>query len=146
MKKVSKRVFRIRILVRIRMRIRILGTIPLTNGSGSSSGSGSCSFTQKPSRRQQKIFFSYLSLYAYSFLKVHLHHSSEIKKVIKKPQNRRNQGFSSLFCLLMEGSGSESVQINYGSGYGLGRSKNIRMRYRLGKTVKKNVKKDGTMP
>ncbi len=40
------------------------------------------------------------------------------KKVIKKALNSRYKGFSSLFCLLMEGSGSgaESVQINYGSG------------------------------
>jgi hypothetical protein len=32
-------------------------------------------------------------------------------KVIKKLDNRRNQGFSYYFCLMMKGSGSESVQM-----------------------------------
>jgi hypothetical protein len=45
------------------------------------------------------------------FLNVHLHHSSKIKSH-KEVTKSRNQGFSSYFCLLMEGS--ESVQRNYG--------------------------------
>jgi hypothetical protein len=44
-----------------------------------------------------------LSFYAYSLLKVNLHHSSK-KKVKKKPQNSRNQGFSSYFWLFIERS------------------------------------------
>jgi hypothetical protein len=60
-------------------------------------------------------------------LKVHLHHSSKIKSYKKKSQNSRKQGFSSVFCLLMEGSGSGTVQINYGSGCGSRRPKNIRL-------------------
>ncbi len=42
----------------------------------------------------------------------------------KKSQNSRNQGFSSFFCLLIEGS----LQINYGFGTGTWRPKNIRIR------------------
>jgi hypothetical protein len=49
----------------ILVRIRILESVLVTNGSGC----GSCSFLK----------FSPLRLYAYSFLKVHLHHSSKIK-------------------------------------------------------------------
>jgi hypothetical protein len=48
----------------VRIRIRICGFIPLTNGSGS------CYFCQWSSRRQ---------IFAYYFLKVHLHHFSNIK-------------------------------------------------------------------
>jgi hypothetical protein len=119
-------VFRIRyILVRVQMRIQILESVPLPDGSdsgsGSGSGSGSCSFRQWPSRGQKNYFLS-SSFNAYSLLKVHLHHSSKIKSH-KKSQNRRNQGFSSFFCLLMEGSGS--VQINYGSGAESRRLKNL---------------------
>jgi hypothetical protein len=49
------------------------------------------------------------SFYAYSFLKLHLHHSSKIKscKEVTK-QYGINQGFSSFFCLFIEGSGSGS--------------------------------------
>jgi hypothetical protein len=58
----------------ILVRIRILGSIPLTNGSESSSGS--CSFRRWHSRRQQKIISN--------ILRVHLHHSSKIKKSHKE--------------------------------------------------------------
>ncbi len=61
----------------------------------------------------KKYFFS-LSFYAYSFLKVHLHHSSQIKSH-KEVKYSRNQGYSSFIFLMMEVSGSGSVQINYGS-------------------------------
>jgi hypothetical protein len=54
------------------------------------------------------------------------------KKVMKKSQNSRNQGFSSFFCFFMEGSGSGagSVQINYGSGCWSRWPQNIRIRMR----------------
>jgi hypothetical protein len=41
---------------------------------------------------------------AYYFLKVHLNHFSKIKSQ-KESQNRRNQGFSYYFCMMIEGSG-----------------------------------------
>jgi hypothetical protein len=66
--------------------------------------------------RIRDILIRILSFYAYSFFMVHLHHSSK-KKVIKKSQKWRNQGFSSFFCLMMEGSGSRRQKI-YGSGFG----------------------------
>jgi hypothetical protein len=47
-----------------------------------------------------------ISFSAHFFLKVHLHHFSKIKKVQKKSQNSKNQGFSYCFCLTIEGSGS----------------------------------------
>jgi hypothetical protein len=51
-----------------------------------------------------------LKFFAYYFLKVHLHRFSKIK-VIKKSQNRCNQGFSYYFCLMIEVSGSGSTKI-----------------------------------
>jgi hypothetical protein len=64
--------------------------------------SGSCSFPQTP-----KIIF------AFSFLKVHLHNSSKIKSH-KEVTSEEIKVFLLFFCLLMEGSGSGdgSVQIN----------------------------------
>jgi hypothetical protein len=47
------------------------------------------------------------------------------KKVIRS-QNRRNQGFSHYFCLMMEGSKAGSVPRTIGSGSGM--PKNIRIR------------------
>ncbi len=44
--------------------------------------------------------FSSSSFYAYSFLKVHLHHSSKIKSHKKSQKDSRNQGFSSFFLLV----------------------------------------------
>jgi hypothetical protein len=52
------------------------------------------------------------SIFAYYFLKLHLHH----KKVIKKSQNKRNQGFSYYFCFMIEGLGSGSRTKGSGSG------------------------------
>ncbi len=58
---------------------------------------------------------NFYMFFAYYFLKVHLHHSSQ-KKVIKMSQNSRNQGFSCFFCLIMGGSESS-----------FGRPKNFRI-------------------
>jgi hypothetical protein len=92
--------------------IRIRGSVPLTNGSGSG---------------------SYYSS-AYYFMKVHLHHLSNIKSH-KKTQNSRNHGFSYYFCL-MEGSGAGSVPLSTKSGSR--RPKNIRiLRIRIHKTASK---------
>ncbi len=109
--------FQIRdILIRIWLWNGILGSVPLT--------SGSCYFRQWPSRCQHKFSFS-LSCYAYSSLKVHLHHSSKIK-IHKEVTKQYKTRFFFIFCLLMVGSGS--VQINYGSGSR--RPTNIRLRIR----------------
>jgi hypothetical protein len=74
---------------------------------------------------------------AYYFLKVHLHHFSEIKSQ-KESQNGRNQGFSYYFCMMIEGSGSRA---------GSGRPKNmwiqwtrIRIRIRIRNTVESYAK------
>jgi hypothetical protein len=62
------------------------------------------------------------------------------KKVIKKLQNSRNQGFSNYFCLMTEGSGagtgSGSVHVTNGSGCGSREAQNIQilMRIRIPKT------------
>ncbi len=69
-------------------------------------GSGSCYFRHWPSRCQQKIVKTIFS--AYYFLKVYLHHFSKIESQ-KESQNRRNQGFSYFFCMMIEGSGSGSI-------------------------------------
>jgi hypothetical protein len=60
---------------------------------------------------------------AYYFLKVFLHHFSQVK-VKKKSQNSRNQGFAYYFCLMKEGSGSRRPKTRgsggseFGSGSG----------------------------
>jgi hypothetical protein len=53
-------------------------------------------FSLETFKMATEIFF------AYYFLKLHLHHFSNIK-FIKKSQNSRNQGFSYYFCLMIEG-------------------------------------------
>jgi hypothetical protein len=67
---------------------------------------------------------------AYYFLKVHLHHFSKIKSQ-KESQNRRNQGFSYYFCMMIEvsGSGSGSIPLTSGSGSGSRRPKNMWIRW-----------------
>ncbi len=72
----SVSVFHINYIV---IRIRIRRSVPLPNESGS----GSCCLRQWPwpSRRQPKIF-----CYAFSFLKVHFHHSSKIKSHKEVPK------------------------------------------------------------
>ncbi len=57
-------------------------------------------------------------------------------KVLKKSQNSRIQGFSYYFCSMIEGSGSGSVSLTNGSGFGSRRPKNIRiLRIRIRYTV-----------
>jgi hypothetical protein len=69
-------------------------------------------------------------------LKVHINYFSKIKKVQKKSQNSRNQGFSYYFCLLIEVSGSGSTPLTMdpdrgsktcgsGSGFGSGSSTQV---------------------
>jgi hypothetical protein len=70
------------------------------------SGSGSMPLTKGSGSRIRILLFS-----AYYFLKVHIHNFSKIKSP-KKSQNGRNQCFSYYFCLLMEGSGSETDPIH----------------------------------
>jgi hypothetical protein len=49
---------------------------------------------------KKKFFLLFLILFAYYFLKVHLHNFLKIK-VIKNSLNSRNQCFSSYFCLIL---------------------------------------------
>ncbi len=71
---------------------------------------------------------------AYYFLKVHLHHFPKIKSQ-KESQNRRNQGFSYYFCMMIEGSGSGSIPLTSVSGSGSRRHKNMWIRW-IRNTVK----------
>jgi hypothetical protein len=73
----------------------------------------------------KKYFFFLQSFPVYFFLKVHLHHFSNIN-VRKKSQNSRNQGFSYYFCLMIKGFRSVSVPLTYVSAFR--RPKNIRIR------------------
>ncbi len=107
-------------------------TVWCGSGSGSGFGSGSwirillfSSLTFKMPAKNQ--FFNTI-FSAYYFLKVHLHHFSKIKSQ-KESQNSRNQGFSSYFCMMIEGSGSGSIPLTSGSGSG--RPKNMWIRIRI---------------
>ncbi len=62
------------------------------------------------------------NVYAYYFLKVHLHNFSKIKS-LKESQNSRNQDFSYYFWMMIEGSGS--IPLTNGSGFGSGRPQNM---------------------
>ncbi len=57
-------------------------------------------------------------------------HRNYAKFCEKKSQNRRNQGFSYYFCLMLEGSGSGSIPLTNGTGSGSGswRPKNMWIR------------------
>jgi hypothetical protein len=90
---------------------------------------------------KKKIFNTIFS--AYYFLKLHLHHFSQIK-CQKGSQNSRNKGFSYYFCMMTEGSGSGSIPLTSGSGSG--RPKNmwirwIRIRIRLSNTAWRCISK-----
>jgi hypothetical protein len=63
------------------------GSIPWTDGSAPDSALSLVTFKMI---KKNRFFFS--KFYAYSFLIVHLNHSSKIKSH-KKSQNNRNQGF-----------------------------------------------------
>ncbi len=67
----------------------------------------------KKQKATRKYFFLHIYLLNIYFLKG-IFTSFFKKKVIKKSQNRRNQGFSYYFCLMMEGSGS--IPLAKGSG------------------------------
>ncbi len=111
------------ILVRIRMWMRILGSLPFTNGSLCGSGSGWAPALDTA------LFVSHLQdahtiLYAFSFLKLHLHHSLKIKKS-KEVTKQKKSRFFFIFLLVDGRIGSGFVQINYGSGCGSRKPKNI---------------------
>jgi hypothetical protein len=106
-------------------------------GWGSGSGSGSWILDPDPAifvidlqDASKKLIFSII-FSAYYFLKVHLHHFSKIKSQ-KESQNRRNQGFSYYFCMMIDGSGAGagSIPLTSGSGSGSRRPKNIWIRIR----------------
>ncbi len=126
------------------IRIRIRGSMPLTNGSGSGFGSGSwirillfSSLTFKMPAK--KLFFNTI-FSTYYFLKLHLYHFTKIKSQ-KEVLNSRNQGFSTYFYMIIEGSwsgsfymiieGSGSIPLTSGSGSGSGRPKNTWIRIRI---------------
>ncbi len=92
--------------------IRIRGSMPLTNGSrfGSGSGCASLYFHHWPSRCQHKNKFKnkvflHITFWRYFYI------IFQRSKDFKKSQNSRNQGFSYYFCLMIEGSGSESGSV-----------------------------------
>ncbi len=95
-------------------------------------GSGSYYLVIDLQDASKKIIFNTI-FSAYYFLKIHLQHFSKIKTQ-KESQNRRNQGFSYYFCMMIEGSrsgtGSWSIPLTGGSGSGSGRPKNMLIRIR----------------
>ncbi len=86
-----------------------------------SNGSGSCHFRLTFKMPTKKLIFN-KKFSAYYFLKVYLHHFSKIKSQ-KESQNKRYQGFSYYFCMMIEGSGS--IPLTSGSGSGFRRPKNM---------------------
>ncbi len=108
------------------------GSMTFWGGSGSGS-SDPCFWLMDPDPAifvidlqdaSNKLIFNTI-FSAYYFLKVHLHHFSKIKSH-KESQNRRNQGFSYYFCMMIEGSGS--IPLTSGSWSGSGRPKNMWIR------------------
>jgi hypothetical protein len=82
--------------------------MPLTNGSGSWIRFllfSSLTFKDANKKLLEKKNLFCLLRY---FLKVYLHHFSNIKSQ-KESQNSRNQGFSCYFCMMIERSGSGSI-------------------------------------
>ncbi len=102
-------------------RIRIRGSMPPSNGSGPDPA---ISVIGLQDANKFKFFCLFLFEGTFTlFFK---------KKVKKKSQNSRNQGFACYFCLMIEGSGS--VPLSKGSGSR--RPKSIRIRwFRIRNTV-----------
>ncbi len=117
---------RIRIFMLIRFRIR--RSMPLTNGSGSGSWIRILLFSSLTFKMPAKNKFFHTILSACYFLKVNFYYFSKIKSQ-KESQNSRIQGFSYYFCMMIEGSGSESRagsgSIPLTGGSGSGRPKNM---------------------
>ncbi len=109
------------------------GSMPFWGGSGSADP---CLWIMDPDpaifvidlQDASKLIFNTIFSASY-FLMVHLHHFSKIKSQ-KESQNRRNQGFSYYFCMMIEGSGSGSIPLTSGSGSGSQRPKNMWIRIR----------------
>jgi hypothetical protein len=108
------------------IRIRIRGSMPLTNGSGSGFGSVSwiriLLFSSLTFKMPAKNYFFNTIFSTYYFLKLHLYHFTKITSQ-KESLNSRNQGFSTYFCMIIEGSGSRagsgsgSIPLTSGSGW-----------------------------
>jgi hypothetical protein len=106
--------------------------MPLTNGSGSGSWIRILLFSSLTFKMPAKNKFFHTILSACYFLKVNFYYFSKIKSQ-KESQNSRIQGFSYYFCMMIEGSGSESRagsgSIPLTSGSGSGRPKNMWIRW-----------------
>ncbi len=94
-------------------------------------GSESFYFCHWTSRCQQKkvIFFLLITIWRYIY---DLHNFTQIKSQ-KESQNKRNQGFSNYFWMMIEGFGS--IPLTNGSGSGSGRPKNMWIRNTAWTTV-----------
>jgi hypothetical protein len=109
-------------LVKIYTKWQCSGSMPFWGGSGSGSADP-CLWLIDPDpdpaifvidlRDASKNLIFNTIFFAYYFLKVHLHHFSKIKSQ-KDSQNRRNQGLSYYFCMMIEGSWS--IPLTCGSG------------------------------
>jgi hypothetical protein len=100
--------------------IRIRGTMPLTNGSDADKDPAV--FVIDLQDANKKAIFK--KNFCLLLLKVYLHHFSKIKSP-KEITNRRNQGFSFYFCLMIKGSESRSRSIPLCSGFGSGTRKHV---------------------
>ncbi len=113
------------------------GSMTFWGGSGSGS-SDPCFWLMDPDpaifvrdlQDSSKNLIFYTIFSAYYFLKAHLHNFSKIKSQ-KESQNRRTQGFSYYFCMMIEGSGSGSIPLTSGSGW----PKNMWIRIRIRNTA-----------
>jgi hypothetical protein len=82
-------------------------------------------FHQWPPRCAKKICLE--SIFVYYLLKVHLHHSLQIKKSYRSHKTVGKKVCFYFFCLIMGGSGSGSVSLTYRSGSRSGRPKDLRI-------------------
>jgi hypothetical protein len=82
--------------------------------------------TQTKFKKKKKILTQFFLLITFgSYIYIIFHR----KKSQKESQNRRNQGFSYYFCMMIEGSGSGSIPLTSGSGSGSRRPKNTWIRW-----------------